>query len=59
MCPDGARILFLEATGMVATRGGRVVTEVPRTLARLAAITTGRPFAVFSEGSPLPAFDLH
>ena len=55
----GDSLMFLRYAPMVAARGGRVVIEVPRTLARLAARIAGRKFTVVPSGSPLPAFDLH
>lgn len=55
----GDSLMLLRYAPMAAAQGGRVVIEVPRALARLAARTEGGPFAVVPEGSPLPKFDLH
>ncbi|SEC96814.1 Predicted O-linked N-acetylglucosamine transferase, SPINDLY family [Rhizobiales bacterium GAS191] len=55
----GDSLMLLRYAPMVAARGGRVVIEVPKSLARLAARLAGGPYTIITEGAALPAFDLH
>jgi len=54
----GDSLMLLRYAPMVAARGGRVVIEVPKALARLATRVAGGPFPVVAEGAALPAFDV-
>jgi tetratricopeptide (TPR) repeat protein len=54
----GDSLMLLRYAPMVAARGGRVVIEVPKALARLATRVAGGPFPVIAEGAALPAFDV-
>lgn len=54
----GDAIQFMRYVPMVAARGGRVVFEVQRELARLAGTLAGGAEIVV-RGAPLPAFDYH
>ncbi len=54
----GDTLMLLRYAPMVAARGGRVVIEVPKALARLATRVAGGPFPVIAEGAALPAFDV-
>ncbi|HEY1980883.1 MAG TPA: tetratricopeptide repeat protein [Xanthobacteraceae bacterium] len=55
----GDSLMLLRYAPMVAERGGRVIIELPQSLAPLAARIGGKPFTVVPQGAPLPAFDLH
>jgi tetratricopeptide (TPR) repeat protein len=54
----GDTIQFCRYAALVAERGGRVVLEAPRSMARLLTGLTGVD-RLIAAGDPLPAFDLH
>jgi tetratricopeptide (TPR) repeat protein len=54
----GDSLMLLRYAPMVAARGGRLVIEVPKGLARLATRAAGGPFPVIAEGAALPPFDV-
>jgi tetratricopeptide (TPR) repeat protein len=54
----GDTIQFCRYAALVAERGGRVVLEAPRSMARLLTGLTGVD-RLIAGGDPLPAFDLH
>jgi tetratricopeptide (TPR) repeat protein len=54
----GDTIQFCRYASLVAERGGRVVLEAPRSMARLLTGLTGVD-RLIAGGDPLPAFDLH
>src|SRR5262249_46924201 len=55
----GDSLFLLRYAQLVASRGGRVVIEVPRALERLTARLVGGPYTIVAAGHPLPAFDVH
>jgi len=55
----GDSLMLLRYAAIVAARGGRVLIELPKALARLAMRgLSGGPFMVIVEGTPLPVFDV-
>ncbi|HEY1542668.1 MAG TPA: tetratricopeptide repeat protein, partial [Xanthobacteraceae bacterium] len=55
----GDVLMLLRYAPLVATRGGRVVIEVPAGLERLVARLKGASCATVVAGEPLPPFDTH